>query len=172
MTAIKQIGIMLMAALSLSVGSCSSSRQTSQETPLEIKDASVSDLPYAVVYRTQGDYNTNVPVTLNSDGTTILSYPDPRDVASERVAPITLNNGYLLDRRGISANTAFLDYTYKEYARLEKAPSTKELMEHIIAKNAVVELYRLPITLSEAIGNPARCNEFIANGFKDCKKIK
>ncbi len=172
----QQIGIVLMAILSLSTWSCSSSRQTSQDAtpePTEIKRENIiADLPYAVVYRTHGDYSNNVPITLNSDGTTIRSYPDPHDVASGKVTPIPLDCGYLLDRRGINANTAFLDYTYTEYARLEKAPSAKELMEHIIAKNAVIELYRLPITVSEAISNPGLCNEFIANGFEGCKKIK
>ncbi len=171
----KQIGIVVMAALSLTTLSCSSSREASQETTkpatTEVKRPGVAVLPQAIVYRTNSDYINLVPVTLSDDGATILSYPDPSDVKGD-VTPIALDNGYLLDRRGINRNTAYLDYTYEEYAALESAPSVKELMEHIIAKNAITEIYRLPIAASEAIGNPASCNEFVANGFEGCTQVK
>ncbi len=155
--------------------SCNSSRQAPPNAiaaSIDVTGKSVASVPYALVYRTNGAYNNNVPLTLNDDGSRIISYPDPRDVASGNVAPVVLNKGYLLDRRGIGTNTAFLDYTYEEYASLEKSPSVEELMKHIIARDAVIELYRLPLTMADALKNPERCNEFVANGFKGCTKIK
>ncbi len=175
MTITKQAGILLMAIVSLSTVGCTSSREASQESKkeqIEVKSPGVAARPHAIVYRTNGDYANHVPVTLSDDGTTLLSYPDPTDVASGNVTPIALENGYLLDRRGINSNTAYLDYTYEEYAALESAPSVKELMEHIIAKNAITEIYRLPLHASEAIANPSLCNDFVINGFKECKKVK
>ncbi len=175
MKGIKQIGITLMFAFLLSTWSCNSSLKKnpkSTSTASEVTSSSVAALPSAIVYRTSGNYNNHVPVTLNSDGTAILSYPDPRDVASPNVTPIELENGYLLDRRGVNLNTAYLDYTYEEYAALGNTPSTKELMEHILAKNAITEMYRLPIKASEAIANPDICNKFITNGFNECTQLK
>ena len=40
--------------------------------------------PKAVIYKTNGDYNDNVPVNLNADRTSFVSYPDPSDVSPER----------------------------------------------------------------------------------------
>ncbi len=155
--------------------SCKSSRQAEQQTVAassDVKDKGVAAIPYALVYRTNGDYRDNVPVTLSDDGTSIVSFPAPMDVTSDKVRPVVLDKGYLLDRRGIGANTAFLDYTYEEYASLKETPSAEELMKHIIARDAVVELHRLPVKAMDAVKNPARCNEFVNNGFQGCTKLK
>lgn len=129
-------------------------------------------MPKAVVYRTNGDYRNHVAVTLSADGKSLVSFPAPSDIRPETARPIVLADGYLLDRRGISAHAAFLDYTLEEYSKLERTPSAETLMEHIIARRAVVEMYELPMTVSQAAGNPSACNKYVANGFKDCKKIK
>lgn len=167
-----QTGIVLSVIFSLLAWGCASPRPSGgQEAPSAAEHKGAAALPYAMVYRTRADYSNNVPVTLSADGERILSYPDPRDLTS-RAIPLALHKGYLLDRRGISVNTAFLDYTYEEYARLQRAPSAEELLAHIVARNAIVELYRLPVTLSAALANPALCSEFVDNGFKGCMKIK
>ncbi len=171
----KHIGIILAVMLSLPTMSCKSSRQAEQQTVVassDVKDKGVAAIPYALVYRTNGDYRDNVPVTLSDDGMSIVSFPAPMDVASGKVSPVVLDKGYLLDRRGIGASTAFLNYTYEEYARLEEVPSVEELMKHIIAGSAVVELYRLPVKAMDAVMNPKRCNEYVNNGFKECTKLK
>ncbi len=155
--------------------SCNSSRQANQRhavAPSAVKSAGVAVIPYALVYRTNEDYRDNVPVTLSDDGTIIVSFPAPRDVVSVNARPIALDKGYLLDRRGIGANTAFLDYTYEEYASLKETPSAEQLMEHIIAGSAVVELYRLPVKAMDAAKSPARCNEFVNKGFQGCTRMK
>ncbi len=86
------------------------------------------------IYKTTKDYSQNVPVIMNADRTEIVSYPDPKDIR-ESSKPTQLNNGYLLDNRGIGENVAFLSYTYDEYSKLETAPSREKLMNSIIDKN-------------------------------------
>src|ERR1017187_6426884 len=65
--------------------------------------------PHVVVYKTKANYNNLVPVELTDDKTKIVSYPDPKDVKTENgySLPSSLNNGYLLDNRGIGKNAAF-----------------------------------------------------------------
>ncbi len=124
--------------------------------------------PAAIVYSTNNDYRHNVAVTLNDAGTLIMSYPDPADVRRTDPTPIDLGDGYLLDRRGISPNTAFLDITYDEYASLDSTPTADELLRHVVARSPFAEMYALPISASKAAANPELCHEYIANGFKDC----
>lgn len=49
--------------------------------------------PKAVVYKTNSDYNDNVPVNLNAERNSFVSYPDPRDVSPERSTPVKLDKG-------------------------------------------------------------------------------
>ncbi len=129
------------------------------------------DRPKAIVYRTDGDYQSNVSITLSSDGGRVMSFPAPSDVSTEMSTPIVLHKGYLLARNGVSRNTAFLDYTYDEYSKLHATPSPTELLKHILKRNAVTEAYVLPITQSEAVANPDKCNEFISNNFTGCERV-
>ncbi len=170
----KSIGQLLMAAFALSIMSCSSTKVSEQSTAPQPAESVIisSALPRAVIYRTDSDYRNQVAVTLSEDGNRIVSFPDPQDIVPSQATPIALANGYLLDRRGINKNTAFLDYTYVEYACLPATPSISELMKHIVKKNAVTEIYVLPIKASEAAKNTALCNEFIANGFENCEQVK
>lgn len=103
------------------------------------------------IYKTTKDYSQNVPVIMNADRTEIVSYPDPKDIR-ESGKPTQLNNGYLLDNRGIGENVAFLSYTYEEYSKLKTAPSRQQLMNSIIDKN--------PLT---AIVNCGRQSDFSGN---------
>ncbi|MDE7125031.1 MAG: hypothetical protein K2O12_00920, partial [Muribaculaceae bacterium] len=63
-------------------------------------------MPKARIYRTNGDYRLNVPITLDSSRTEIVSYPGPSDI-DMKMAPVVLDDGWLLDRRGVGVNTAF-----------------------------------------------------------------
>ena len=96
--------------------------------------------PPVVIYKTTRDYSRNVPVTLNVDGTKIVSYPAVSDVRSLPY-PTPLADGYLLDNRGIGQHVAFLSYTYEEYAALPKTPTAAELFEKIIDKHPLVEIH-------------------------------
>lgn len=116
------------------------------------EDASAQASPYVrpvfvtgpplMVYRTRADLADKVPVILTADGSSIASYPDPRDLqgASGPPRPTTLHKGYLLDNRGINGHVAFLKMTYAEYAALKEAPSAQDLMGLIIDKDPLVEL--------------------------------
>ena len=87
-------------------------------------------LPRAVIYRTNGDYDDRVPVTLDATRTSIVSYPAPTDITSASV-PLVLADGWLLDRRGgISVNSAFLDWTYAQYAAMSHTPSRSPRDRH------------------------------------------
>lgn len=130
-------------------------------------------LPKAVVYKTSHDYADRVPVTMNEARTAIASFPDPSDLktADGYAKPIALQGDYLLDRRGVNAHTAFLDYTYEEYAALPSVPTLAELKAHLLDTHPIKELYALPITASEALADTARCNAYIASGFAGCKSM-
>ena len=85
---------MLTAALAVGTA-CSGSRTAPVAAPPMASTApgrtiggTPADIPRAVVYRTNGDYADNVPVTVAADGT-LLSYPAPGDVGAHS-APVGL----------------------------------------------------------------------------------
>lgn len=140
------------------------------EIPIQGKQLGGTDaamMPMAIIYRTNGNFNDNVPVTLSSNRKEIVAFPAPSDITTES-APVPLVKGYLLDRRGINDNTAFTQYTYESYSALKEAPSLKVLKESIIGGAEVIEIVRLPMTLSEAVYDTVRCNNIILNGLPDC----
>lgn len=112
--------------------------------------------PHALVYKTKANYNNLVPVILSDDKSLIVSYPDPRDLktANGYPFPTSLQEGYLLDNRGIGKNVAFLSISYEDYARLPEAPSLAGLYGLIIDKDPLTELY--DCGLRTALENPVR----------------
>lgn len=103
----------------------------------------VQAAPPVVIYKTTRDYSRNVPVGLSQDGTRVVSYPAVSDVrvGGRYPYPTPLEEGYLLDNRGIGRNVAFLSYTYEEYAALPATPSAAELLEKVIDKHPLVEIH-------------------------------
>lgn len=99
--------------------------------------------PELIVYKTQKDYYRNVPVIMTADGKALESYPGIRDIyVKGRLAyPTRLEQGYLIDNRGISVRVAFLKITYEEYARLKATPSPGELLEMIEDRDPLIEMY-------------------------------
>jgi hypothetical protein len=99
----------------------------------------------AIVYKTWKDYRRNVPVTLNAARTEIIAYPAPGDLYrnGQLAYPSRLSEGFLLDNRGISPNSAFLSLTYEEYAKLAAAPPLSEMMGLIEDKEPFVAIYNL-----------------------------
>lgn len=96
-----------------------------------------------LVYKTKQNYDNLVPILLSDDKTEIVAYPATTDIYYEGklALPTKLAQGYLLDNRGISKNTAFLKLTYQEYAKLEKVPTLAEFYSMIVDKNPLLELY-------------------------------
>ncbi len=155
----KNLLILMIGALGLA--SCSAQKAATEVaaepgTPSTIvgghfSDKSVTMIPKAVVYKTNGDYNQYVPITLNASRTEVISYPAPTDLR-ETSMPVELCNGWLLDRRGgIGDNTAFTDYTYEQYMQLSAAPSVEELLKHVQPDARVTEVKKLDVTLQEAL---------------------
>jgi hypothetical protein len=109
----------------------------------EIKPLDFSKGPFVIIYKTKKDYSENVPVTLNDDKTKITSYPGIKDIFynGKLALPTKLNDGFLLDNRGINKDVAFLNMTYEEYSKLKEIPLIKDLMKMIIDKDPLTEMY-------------------------------
>ncbi len=157
-----------------SLASCKSSKNGEQAVlpKNENKKEVVRVIAPVIIYKTNADFYNNVPVILNDERTDIISYPDIVDVFynGKLAYPTRLENGYLLDNRGVSKNTAFLKYTYEEYSKLPATPTKEDLLKMIISKNPLTELYncnKLPKNniqmLNEAIkkGLPNVCENLI-----------
>ncbi|MPL72219.1 hypothetical protein SDC9_18000 [bioreactor metagenome] len=122
--------------------SCRSSK-TSKPGDVKDKPQMVAS-PQAIIYKTRGDYFLHVPVTLSEDRKSLLAYPAPQDVFSggDLAYPVRLENGYLLDRRGISPSSAFIKLTYYEYSRLGKTPTAEEIMKMILDDDPFTIIYQ------------------------------
>jgi arginine repressor len=124
----------------------SSSEQLVQQPQLPHSDfeqnnnASISRaLPSVIIYKTKADYSKNVPVGLNEERTAIVSYPGKTDIKGQEPTP--LKYGFLLDRRGVNTNVAFLKYTYEEYLNLETIPPIAELFKAVLDADPLTEMY-------------------------------
>lgn len=131
--------------------------------------APVRALPRAVIYKMNGDYADNVPVNVNAAGE-IVSYPAPTDLGPNST-PIKLDDGYWLDRRGISSMTRFTRYTYSEYRTLKQTPTTSQLLDAIIPGAAVTEIVCLPVNACDIEGSPEEVNDYISRGLQGCDVI-
>lgn len=130
----------------------------------------VAALPKAIVYKTNVEVDDRVPISVDEEGGTVLSYPAPTDITGAS-APIRLADGYLLDRRGISRSSRFLQLSYEEYRSLGQVPSTEELLGRVIPEARVVEIWQLPMRLSDAVSDTASVNAIIRNDFQDCRLL-
>jgi hypothetical protein len=124
--------------------------------------------PPVIVYQTKADYYDKVPVTLSEDKSEIVSYPGVKDVyyKGELAYPTKLNDGYLLDNRGIDPNSAFLKLTYEEYSKLEATPTKEELYRMILDKDPFSKMYNC--------GNKYSYKDIVSelNSLIDGKKLK
>ena len=138
--------VLLIIFLSTIIFSCSNSKvsQTKQsESMSENATVKTKAGPQAIIYKTKGDYYNNVPVILSTDKSEIVSYPGTKDIyfKGELAYPTKLNDGYLLDNRGIGGNIAFLKYTYEQYSTLAKTPTSEELFTNILDNDPITEMY-------------------------------
>ncbi len=99
--------------------------------------------PELIVYKTQKDYYRNVPVIMTADGKALESYPGIRDIyfQGQLAYPTRLEQGYLIDNRGINIRVAFLKITYEEYAQMKATPSSGELLGMIEDRDPLIEMY-------------------------------
>ncbi|MCC8039402.1 MAG: hypothetical protein LIP02_14930 [Bacteroidales bacterium] len=129
------------------------------KAPERIVGGDPSYIPRALIYRTNGDYADNVPITVNAAGDQVVSYPAPTDLRN--ATPVPLADGWLLDRRGVNLNTRFTTYTYKEYSEMQAAPSIERLLHSVIPGARVTEVKRLDMTTQEALADTAAINLLI-----------
>ena len=130
--------------------------------------------PPCLIYKTRADYTKNVPVILSEDKSAIISYPDVKDVYFKGALayPTRLNDGFLLDNRGIGLNVAFLKITYEEYSVMDKTLSASELMTLILDKDPLTELYQCGLR-SQYADPEKEMNGLISSGkINSCKRLK
>ncbi len=162
------------AAVALAAA-CGSGRDSAATVPATVRatEALASAPPPAAVmikayiYKTNGNYADNVPVTVENGK--LISYPAPSDL-TDQSRPVALDRGYLLDRRGIGPDTRFTSFTYGEYAAMPAPPSSAQLMAAIIPDARVTEMVEMPFPYSPDCA--AQCNELIATGLPGCKIMK
>ena len=121
----------------------------------------VSMLPNATAFRMSGEYADNVAITLGPDGE-IIYFPDPSDITADS-APVSLGNGWWLNRQGIGQNSVFTKYTFAEYASLPEAPAPSLLLKEVLPGARVTEFIELPMSLNDAINNPQQAADYIKN---------
>jgi hypothetical protein len=127
-----------------------------------------------IIYKTKSDYGRNIPVTLSSDRSAIVSYPDISDIyyKGKLAYPTSLRDGYLLDNRGIGPNVAFLNFTYEEYKSLSKTPSAGDLMKRVLDRDPLLEMYQCG-NRQQYTDIETELNDIISSGkLADCKKLK
>jgi hypothetical protein len=125
----------------------------------------------AIIYKTTADFSQNVPITMNSSRTEIVSYPAPTDLYynGKLAQPTLLKNNYLLDNRGITENVVFLKYTYKQYTQLKEAPSLTEMMQNILERYPLMEYINCGAR-TNTTNEIKHYNSLIDNNFDGCKK--
>lgn len=154
---------------------CCGRKQAVERTTSATPANTVAAIAPALVYRTRTNLNDHVPVQLSEDRSSILAYPDPKDVRTDAGFPLPseLGGGYLLDNRGIGPNVAFLRMTYAEYAALDKAPPIAELEAAILDRDPLIELCDCGSRAGYA--DPvAQLGELVKNNTLTtrCKKLK
>jgi hypothetical protein len=144
MKMIRVFAVLILISQMLLISCVSNKKENkTEEVKPEISGLSVPG-PSAVVYKTKADYSKNVAVTLSEDKTKVISYPAIQDIKDlDKTLPIVLENGYLLDQRGLRTNSAFLSLSYEEYMNLEKQPSAVELFDMVIDNDPFVEFHKL-----------------------------
>ena len=162
--------ICFSALLTFCFCSCSTPRTSPLpdiiEAPAQPKLGGKRAMPFAYIYKTNGDYDNNVVVSYNRGDGTFISYPAPSDVSSDS-SPLQLVDGWLLDRRGgVSDNTAFLRWTYGEYCRLDSTPTLEQLRAAILPDARIIAVQRLDMTTFDAQRDTAAVNKIILEKYK------
>lgn len=157
-------GLIMLSAAAVALSACAGKKEQVSEAPQIVKadrmliGGATAPTPKAVAYKTNGDYRQNVTIQVDSQGK-IISYPAPSDVRG--MEPVQLVDGWLLSRRGVSAQTVFTRYTYAEYAALKQAPSLDQLKAAIIPGARITETVRLNGTVAEVMANPEETKKFL-----------
>ncbi len=136
--------IIKLLSACLLFASCSYHVSSTNISSVSIRKTAAVNSPPCIIYRTRSDYSIYIPVMLSSDKTKVESYPDIRDVyyQGKFSLPTLLAGDFLLDNRGIGPQVAFLSYTYEEYSKLSSTPPATDLMQMLLDKNPLIEMYQ------------------------------
>jgi hypothetical protein len=129
--------------------------------------------PPTIFYKTKSDYSNFVFVQLDENREEIISFPAPSDIRGNMKInePIALENGFLLDQRGIYPNSAFLDITFEDYSKLSSTPSNEQLKALILDNDPFISMYRCNIRKEDEL--VSKLNELIRNNnFDNCTRLK
>ena len=137
----KVIPISLFAILGVFQG-CRFSKETAAKGSLFVPNNSVFPAPHLIVYKTKKNYSQFVPVILNAEKNTLVSYPSPADMQLEGkpILPILLRQKYWMDVKGINKNVAYLSIKIEDFIKLDSVPSTAYLMGKILEKDPLLEM--------------------------------
>lgn len=129
---------LLLICFTFSFTSCNTHKTVQKE-----KTGVISPGPHVIIYKTRDNYFMHVPVGLSEDKKSVVSYPAPGDVFynGDLAYPVKLEDGFLLDRRGITPQSGFLSWTYYEYSRFEKTPSPQELLVKMLDDDPFIMMY-------------------------------
>lgn len=139
------IRLVILSVISVSIFSCAHkvNKESQKTTAKSEMNNKTTAGPPVLIYKTSNDYYQNVPIVLNDEKTKVVSFPGVKDVVKNNTLtyPTRLENGFLMDNRGIGENAAFLSMTYEEYSKLEKTPSADELLKMVEDNDPFTELY-------------------------------
>ena len=149
----KYIRLTLLGILLLLDSSCGS--------PKVIPHTSTEPL---VVYKTRKDYRNQISVQLSADGKTIVAFPAPEDVLSQK--PIELADGYFLKRM---PGDAFLSLTIEDYANSSRNYTADDLLALVVDRNPYVEIFDCAGCVT---ADTSSINILIREGkLNQCKKL-
>lgn len=158
---------------------CKSTNQITLIPQPEIPSAEVvepvfSPGPPTIVYKTRSDYREHVPVLLSPDKSKLESFPAPGDLFYNGILayPLQLEEGWLLDVRGINEHVAFIKTTYETYSRMASTPESSELLDLILDDDPLTEMYHCGN--KQHFKQPVNdLNKLIKQGgLEKCKKLK
>ena len=134
------IAILLAAGL---LTACKSMQKSAADPPHKKPAGFAMAQAPVIIYKTKKDYARQVPVILDEEKNSLASYPAPADLyyRGEFAMPKQLQDNYLLDRRGIDENAAFLSITYEEYTAMKQTPPADSLMKLIIDPDPFLIIY-------------------------------
>lgn len=153
--------VIFIMAILLITGACSRNTSGSVETPNSVvtsltvtkKPVSgvkpVSAVLKASVFKMSGDYSDNVAIGIGADGK-LTYFPAPSDIDINS-APVSLGDGWWLNRQGLGKGYRFTRYTFEEYSKLPEVPSMQELLDAVIPGAVVTEIRMLDIPAPEAM---------------------
>lgn len=161
--------LLFFICVALTFSSCKTNKTVQKEA-----STAYATGPQVIIYKTTENYFMHVPVVLSQDKKSIVSYPAPGDVYynGDLAFPVKLEDGFLLDRRGVAPESGFLSWTYYEYSRFEKTPSPSELLNKMLDSD--------PFTIMYDCGKPSQYKDLVnelnvkikAGNFSDFKQLK